>query len=153
MNNGLGDILYILVMIAALVFSIYKKAKSAEQGGSIMPEREVDDYPDEAFPSFDDWFDKKGTDRSKPVAEEVAQPMQPGKMQHKPLEYKKPDYQIIRKTDALKRPERITRITPRQVRKSLAKEDSNEQVSYWENEPLDLRDAIIYAEIIKRPTY
>ncbi len=153
MDNGLGDILYILVMVAALAFSIYKKAKGAGQDGSIMPEHEVEEYPGEAFPSFDDWFDKGKAEPKEKSTDNAVIPMQPGKIEHRPLEYKRPDYKTIKKSDALKRPERVTRITPRQIRKSLAKEEPTEQVSYWENEPLDLRNAIIYAEIIKRPNY
>jgi hypothetical protein len=153
--DSIGDILYILVMVGALIFSVIKKSRDAARNREVMPESEAEDYPQEAFPPFSEWLDDEVI--TKPTREfqyePEIEPMQAERLQHQKLQYKKPDYQSIRKSDSLKRPERITRITRKPVHKSLADEaDSYNDSSVWDGESFDLKRAIIYSEIIKRPT-
>jgi hypothetical protein len=155
MGDSLGDILYILVMIGALIFSVIKKSRNAGRNGEVVPEHEVEDYSDDTLPPFREWFDDEAI--KKPPREyqnePEIEPMQAEKLQHQKLQYKKPDYQSIKKSDSLRRPERITRITRKPVHKSLAEEtDSYDKDSVWDAENFDLKQAIIYSEIIKRPT-
>ncbi len=153
--DSIGDILYILVMIGALIFSVIKKSRGAARKGEVMPEHETEDYPQEAFPPFSEWLDDE-TMKKPPREyqnEPEIEPMQAEKLQHQKLQYKKPDYQSIKKSDSLKRPERITRITRKPVHKSLEEEtDSYDESPVWNGECFDLKKAIIYSEIIKRPT-
>lgn len=153
--DSLGDILYILVMIGALIFSVIRKSRGAARNGEVVPEHETEEYPQEAFPPFSEWLDDEAM--KKPPREyqnEVeVQPMQAERLQHQKLQYKKPDYHSIKKSDSLKRPERITRITRKPVHKSLAEEaNSYDESPVWNGEGFDLKRAIIYSEIIKRPT-
>lgn len=153
--DSLGDILYILVMVGALIFSVIKKSRDAARNRELVPEHETEEYPQEAFPPFSEWLDDEAM--KKPPREYQnetdVQPMQAEKLQHQKLQYKKPDYQSIKKSDSLKRPERITRITRKPVHKSLAEEaNSYDDSSVWNGENFDLKRAIIYSEIIKRPT-
>jgi hypothetical protein len=153
--DSLGDILYILVMVGALIFSVIKKSRDAARNRELVPEHETEEYPQEAFPPFSEWLDDEAM--KKPPREYQnetdVQPMQAEKLQHQKLQYKKPDYQSIQKSDSLKRPERITRITRKPVHESLAEEaNSYGDSSVWNGENFDLKRAIIYSEIIKRPT-
>lgn len=153
--DSLGDILYILVMIGALIFSVIRKSRNAARKGEVMPEYEVEEYPQEAFPPFSEWLDDEAIKKPQRDYQNEAeiQPMQAERLQHQKLQYKKPDYQSIKKSDSLKRPERITRITRKPVHKSLAEEaNSYGDSSVWNGESFDLKRAIIYSEIIKRPT-
>ena len=155
MGDSLGDILYILVMIGALIFSVIKKSRSAAHKGEVVPEYETEAYPQEELPPFSEWLDdeiiqKRPQEFQK---EPEIQPMQAEKLQHQKLQYKRPDYQSIKKSDSLKRPERITRITRKPVLKLLAEEENSyKDNSVWDDENFDLKRAIIYSEIIKRPT-
>jgi hypothetical protein len=153
--DSLGDILYILVMVGALIFSVIKKSRDAARNRELVPEHETEEYPQEAFPPFSEWLDDEAM--KKPPREYQnkvdVQPMQAETLQHQKLQYKKPDYQSIKKSDSLKRPERITRITRKPVHESLAEEaNSYGDSSVWNGENFDLKRAIIYSEIIKRPT-
>ncbi len=148
--DSLGDILYIIVMVVALVFSIYKKTKGSHQDGTLLPEREVGDPFDEVFPTGKRrWLDEETVE--KPV-KHPPKPLQKEKTEG--LGYQKIAFQRIQKSDALKRPERTTRITPRLTqKKSAVQKVESDQLFYWDEEPLDLQNAVIYAEIIKRPDY
>jgi hypothetical protein len=150
MGDGIGDIIYIIVMIAALVFSIYKKAKASKHDGDVMPEHQVGDSPTESFPSFKDWFNDDEEEPEEIVRPQIqtmeAVPLKPNR-----LNYKKPEYKGMQKSDSLKRPERVTRITKRTVHNSLNPGKIAETFTYWDDEQLDLQKAIIYSEIIKRP--
>lgn len=153
--DSLGDILYILVMIGALIFSVIKKSRGADRNGEVVPEHEAGEYPREAFPPLSEWFDDEAM-KKPPLEyqnEPEIEPMQAEKLQHQKLQYQKPDYQSIKKSDSLNRPQRITRITRKPVHNSLAEEtNSYNDSSVWDGESFDLKRAIIYSEIIKRPT-
>ena len=138
-----GDILYIIVMLAAVVISILKKAKGSGQGGTFSPEQEAGDPFDEVFPTGKGWLEEE----------------QPQKLPPKPVLVKEEalprartmriNYQKIQK-----RPERTTRIKSRIAQnRSRLEEPESESCSFWDREPLDLKTAVIYAEIIKRPDY
>ncbi|GAO29244.1 hypothetical protein JCM15548_11412 [Geofilum rubicundum JCM 15548] len=142
-------------MIGALIFSVIKKSRDAARKGEVVPDHDDEAYSDEAMPPFSEWFDDEAI-RKPPREyqnEPEIEPMQAEKLQHQKLQYKKPDYQSIKKSDSLRRPERITRITRKPVHKSLAEEaNSYDDASVWDAENFDLKRAIIYSEIIKRPT-
>ncbi len=153
--DSIGDILYILVMVGALIFSVIKKSRDAARNRELVPEHETEEYPQEAFPPFSEWLDDEAMKKPPREYQNEAdvQPMQTEKLQHQKLQYKKPDYQSIKKSDSLKRPERITRITRKPVHKSLAEEENSyDEPPVWNGESFDLKRAIIYSEIIKRPT-
>ncbi|ASB48813.1 hypothetical protein [Alkalitalea saponilacus] len=158
MGDALGDIVYILLMLGALIFSLYKKSKSAGQDGDFMPEHEVGESPGEAFPTFKDLFgdadeEEKVPAIGKKTPETEYATMQAEKLKPQKLEYKKPVYQSIQKRERIKKPERVSRIKQKISQMSLAtKEKAIDETSYWDDEEFDLKKAIIYSEIIKRPT-
>lgn len=147
----IGDVLYLIVMVVALVASIYKKTKSNTHGGTIIPEREVGDPFDEVFPTYNpQWHENEVTEeRPQKHPPEPKPALQPERIKYQRIEYNR-----IRKTDRIKRPERTTRLTSRMVkRKSTAEVIDKETEYFWDEKPLDLQNAIIYSEIIKRPDY
>jgi len=155
MGDSIGDILYLLMMVGALIFSVIRKSRSAEHKGDVIPEDEAETFPSEAFPPFNEWLEKEipQEETQEYQNKPEVQPMQAEKLQHKKLQYKRPQYQSIKTSDSLKRPERITRITRKPAHENLAENiNSYNYTSVWDNESLDLRKAIIYSEIIKRPT-
>ena len=150
MDSSIGDILYIVVMVIALVFSIYKKSKSGNQDGTIIPEREVSDPFDEVFPTFNqNWNeDRVPADMPvkhppKPVQQEIADRVR----------YQRIDFQRTNKSETSKRLERTSRLSRSSIQRKSTREPDSEQMYYWDEEPLDLQNAIIYTEIIKRPDY
>lgn len=150
MGDSIGDILYIVVMVAALVFSIYKKTKGGSQGGTIMPERQVGDPFDEVFPTFNPhWHDEKEI-----VEKPIKHPPKPVKPQEaERVKYQRIDFQRIKKSGKAKSLERTSRINVTSIQRKSTPEIESEQQFYWDEEPLDLQNAIIYSEIIKRPDY
>lgn len=149
-----GDILYILVMIGALVLSVLKKSRSKEQQGDGMPENEASPFPEEAFPPFGEWLEDERRPQAQPTntSEAIPQPMKAEKLEPQKLNYKKPDYQSIKRSDSLKRAEQITRITRRPETKILEDEDDSYNTSSWlKEERYDWRKAVIYSEVLKRP--
>ena len=151
MSDSIGDILYIVVMVVALIFSIYKKSRANSQDGTIVPEREVGDPFDEAFPTFN----RSLLEDEEPEERPLKHPPRPTQAtQPEKITYQKIAYQRLEKSGSLDRPERITRISPKSNhRKSIVQKVEDYQHFFWDDEPLDLRNAIIYAEIIKRPDY
>ena len=153
MENGIGNILYIILMVIVLALSMLKKAKSPGSEDTSMPEREVDESPGEAFPRFDDWFDKKEDVRQEPVKRPNIQPVPAKKLEYQPLEYKKIGYSLPSKRVPIKKRTVAKQNVMQTVRKSVTKEEPAELTTFWEREPIDLKRAIIYSEIIKRPNF
>lgn len=160
MGDSLGDIFYIIAMVAALVFSIIKKTRGTKQDGASVPQNEYTEVPHESFPTLNDWFDtpepspeeiKEETPVTRPTSN-----MQPEVMRPPKMAYNSSGYQRIKSRDNLKRPERVSRISSKIVSKNLAKEDDDSQTiasSGFNDEPFDLRRAIVYTEILKRPVF
>jgi hypothetical protein len=159
MGDSFGDIFYIIVMVAALVFSVIRKTKGTKQDGVPVPQDKYTDVPHESFPTSNDWFnDPKPSPveikEEKPIAKPTSN-MQPEIMRPPKMGYNSSGYQRIKNRNNLKRPKRVSRISSRIVSKNLAKEDDNSQMivsTGFRDEPFDLKRAIIYTEILKRPT-
>jgi hypothetical protein len=150
MDNSIGDILYIVVMVIALVFSIYKKTKGGNQDGTIIPEREVGDPFDEVFPTFNSNWDEEKTPVDIPVKHP---PKQIPTEQTDRVRYQRIDFQRTKKSETSKRLERTSRTSRSSIQRKSTREPESEQQYYWDEEPLNLQNAIIYAEVIKRPDY
>ena len=134
----IGDLLYVLIMVVALVFSVLKKAKGKEQRPA--PSHEVEDTLSEVFPSLKQiWEEQKVPEY--PITKTFSPPVQhQKKIIDKGIRIK--DRKII--TSGLKK---------RDTHKILLDEDENNGISYWNKEPIDLQKAVIYSEILKRPDY
>jgi hypothetical protein len=160
MGDSFGDIIYIIVMVAALVFSIIRKAKGTKQDGMSVPHDEYTDVPHESFPTSSDWFNdpessSEKINEEKPIDKPKSN-MQPEVMRPPKMGYNSSGYQRIKNRDNRKRPERVSRISSKIVSKNLAKEDVHSQTiapTSFNDEPFDLREAIVYTEILKRPAF
>ena len=165
MGDSFGDILPIIAMVVALVFSIIKKNRGTKEDDTSLPESEYTEVPHESFPTLNDWFDSSESSPEETSPEEIKEEkpvtrptsnMQPEVMRPPKMEYNSSGYQRIKKRDNLKKPERVSRISSKIVSKTLAKEDDDSQPidsTGFNNEPFDLRRAIIYTEILKRPVF
>jgi hypothetical protein len=150
MDNSIGDILYIVVMVAALIFSIYKKSKAQNQDGTVRPEEEVGDPLDEVFPTFTMPKPKP----AEPIERPVKQPPRLIQTEAVPrIRTSRTDFHKIKTRGDSKRLERSQRLTTHTSPRKSTQEPELEQHYYWEEEPVDLQRAIIYAEVIKRPDY
>ena len=139
----IGDLLYVLIMVVALVFSVLKKAKGKEQRGTVTPDHEVDDSLSEIFPTLKQiWEEQKVPEypiTPTPFSSYVNQ---------------KENREKIKKRIRIKDRKTITSsLKKRTAQKVFLDEDENEGISYWNKEPIDLRKAVIYSEILKRPDY
>jgi hypothetical protein len=132
--DDIGNILYILVMLAALIFSAYKKQKKAKR-----PMQMPDDHPqqegepmveEDVFEELRELF-QQPKPKARPVVQEVK------------VEKKEVPLHMQRKEEP-KKP-------------NLPKEEPVELISVedesseFDKEQIDLRQAVIYSEILKRP--
>lgn len=151
--DSLGDILYLLIMVGVVIFGVIKKSKTSG-GGEIMPEDEVDDYPSEAFPPLSKWLEEQLDPKPKPeiVTKPRVAPVMQKEREPAVSHFKKPYKPAPRK------PYQSLEDTPRIQRKIATKESFiEEEPEYgtsflWEDEQFDLRKAVIYSEILKRPS-
>ncbi|MGQ1945824.1 hypothetical protein ACT3CD_01815 [Geofilum sp. OHC36d9] len=160
MGDSFGDIFYIIAMVGALVFSIIRKTRGTKQDGTSVPQSEYTEVPQEAFPTLSDWFDTpepspEEVKEEKPITIPTSS-MQPEVMRPPKMVYNSSGYQRIKSRDNRKRPERVSRISSKIVSKNLVKEDDDSQTiasTGFDDEPIDLRKAIVYTEILKRPVF
>ncbi|MDG5799551.1 hypothetical protein QA597_04150 [Marinilabiliaceae bacterium ANBcel2] len=145
--DSLGDILYLLIMVAVLVISVIKKPKSDED--VVVPESENDE-----FPPFDDWLDQP-KEKNKKKDSDSSERMEPEKMKPEKLEYKRPEYKNITKQKSFKQRDRNPSIMRHPSRKKslVTEDDITAKSDLWDSEEIDLKKAVIYSEIIKRPDF
>ncbi len=148
MGDSIGDILYIIVMIIAVVLSIYKKAKGNNQGGPLLPEDEVNEPYEEVFPTYNP---RNWSQKAEQTEQHQKQP--PGKVMPAPAKSQRIDFQRTKVNMERKRIERTSRISKRTIHRKTYQEQVTEQGYYWDENPMDLKNAVIYAEIIKRPDF
>lgn len=132
--DDIGNILYILAMLAALIFSAYKKQKQAKKPMQMpdehtQPENETmveEDVFDELRELFQKPKPQQAVPEPKPVKDEV------------PLHMQK------------KEAPRKSSMSKQEPVKLVAQEDEYEETEF-DREQIDLRQAVIYSEILKRP--
>lgn len=135
-----GDLLYVLIMVAVAVFSIVKKSRGRKEHDVLTPEFEADASPEEVFPPGTFWEGKV-----KPL---IRPPDNKEKKVHR-SGFKRIDFNKKR----IKNRTITSGLKKRQAPKILLEEDEQVNFSYWDEEPIDLRKAVIYNEILKRPDY
>ena len=141
MKEGLGDILYFLAMIAFFVISSIAKSKKAKKNAAPAPEAEPENYPDgteatdedHRFPWLDDIFNDE--EEKETLQEETPTPPVFESLSEK-------HYQSTKKENTPKK---------REIFQYSEVEDSGSAGSYWDEEEFDLRRAVIFSEILKRP--
>jgi hypothetical protein len=155
MDKAPGDIIYIIVMLAIFIFSALKKKKRVNEDEIPVPEREVENPMEEVLSPFEDILrDDEGKKK-----EDVAVTTSSSENRQKNLRgtpFVKKDYVFTSNTlpgDA--RRQRKNRASGRQsFFKSEKKEFFEEEEPYREEEEwFDLRKAVVFSEILKRPDY
>ncbi|MBR8536586.1 hypothetical protein KDU71_13510 [Carboxylicivirga sediminis] len=133
--DDIGNILYILAMLAALVFSAFKKQKQAKKQ---MP------APDEQAPTYHPMDEED-------IVSELKELFQKPKIETpKPAVVKSPEKNQATAFRTFKKEVKKTAPTPPPAPVILEVEEL-EEVSYFDKEQIDLRQAVIYSEILKRP--
>ncbi|MGQ1787313.1 MULTISPECIES: hypothetical protein [unclassified Saccharicrinis] len=134
-----GDLLYIVFAIIGIVYSLMKKnSRKAEQATPpIMSEDEEGETFDEPIPGLEkELSDEPGIEQPKPVF------VQEHAMQREPDRAMEEKKRQMEKT--------FTRIKSTQLKPEIKEEE-------WQKEPegidFDLRKAVVYSEILKRPEY
>ncbi|MCG8580430.1 MAG: hypothetical protein MI866_10960 [Bacteroidales bacterium] len=134
--DDIGNILYILAMLAALIFSAYKKQKQAKKPMQ-APDEPV--QPDTEAMGEEDVFEelRELFQNPKPKPQPVVE--QPEKIKKEvPLHMQKKEEP--KKNDV-----------PKHKPVELISIDEEEESSGFNKEQIDLRQAVIYSEILKRP--
>lgn len=159
--DGIGEIIYIIIMLVIFIFSALKR-KKPERNDMPMPEDQESRSPfDEVFSPFKEIFEDEEPVPQKspqqPIAEE--QPVPPGKQIRdlKDAPFVKEDYVFTANTSpADARRQRKNRAPGRQEKlkseeiDALKTEEDGRAVNHdW----FKLREAVIYSEILKRPDY
>ncbi len=134
--DNFGDILYILAMIAAFVYSVYKKQKKAKNN--------VPTPQDANQPQYNDT--KEGD-----ILEELKELLQQKEKKHSqpPVEKKAP--LVVPLHMQAKRNVKKTVTLPKQNFMEDNPIEAEEIGIEFDKEQIDLRQAVIYSEILKRP--
>ena len=134
-----GDLLYILLMVVAVAFSLIKKAKK-QHHESPFPDFKTINLPEEIFPP--------GMFREeKPKV--LTQPPENKDNSVNRLNFRKMDYG----NRGQKQRTITSELKKRQETKIFLEEEKQIMSSYWEKEQFDLQNAVIYSEILRRPEY
>ncbi len=142
MKEGLGDILYFLAMIAFFVISAISKSKKAKK--KVVPPPKPFDHPampkkgagNSGFPWLDEIFEEESEDI---VTETVQEPEPVNEEVIIEVENDQKAKNIIKKQ--------------KQPFDHYDVKDSDQEGSYWDEEEFDLRKAVIFSEILKRPEF
>ena len=148
--NDLGDYIYIVVMIIAVVVSIIKKNKSQQRVPSAPRQDAADDEQDpDVLAEFRDLFrdsdrDAKTLDTESDEEEELPKE-QVAVTAQAPRTFIREDY-FTYDAPSQAKPERGI------ITAAMEVEEEDEGRLVFDKE-MDIRQAIIYAEILKRPAY
>ncbi len=139
MKDGFGDILYLLAMVAFFVFSAVMKSRKAKKKLLSQPEPvSQDSYGHEredALEDFDDFFNT--TENNIGAVKEEEKRVEKVFVTEPPT----------RRFDSIYK----TRID-RKIEPAFSSDyDIHETVSFWDEEEFDLKKAVIFSEILKRP--
>ena len=133
--DDFGDILYILAMLAALVFSAIKKSKQSKK----RPAAPVETQPDPFDPMEED----------EPIIQDLRDLFKPKPVKSQPV----PEVSKIKTEQAKPFQKESLSQTPKRSTKTLDIIDIDEttEANDFLEDGIDLRQAVIYSEILKRP--
>jgi len=154
--DGIGEIIYIIIMVAIFIFSALRKKKPKQDEMPVPENRESDNPFDEVLSPFKEIFgdDDTASQEQKPQTEPAKADRQEKNLKDAP--FVKEDYVFTSRTspqDA--RRQRKNQAPGRQEKlKSEESENSREKKAQQNmNSWFNLREAVIYSEILKRPDY
>jgi hypothetical protein len=139
--EGIGDILYLLAMLAFFVFSAVMKSRKKKQAPSAYPTDEYTEKPnqeDDVLQELRDLFQPKSPTPAPSVREIPVQPV-------------RQEAKTTIPSPSLKRT--LKTIIPTEKRNVTIQIEEKEDGSYWDQEEFDLQKAIVFSEILKRPDY
>ncbi|WP_462318966.1 hypothetical protein [Marinilabilia sp.] len=153
MDDIFGEIIYIIIMLAIFIFSALKKKKGRE-GESAEPEREVENPMDEVFSPFKEIFGDDDEEEYKPQPAPVKNEREGKNLKDAP--FVKEDYVFTSNTAPGDARRQRKNKTP--GRQTILKSEESLPNEYEETDAglhdwFDLRKAVIYSEVLKRPDY
>jgi hypothetical protein len=158
MDGIVGEVIYIVIMLVIFIFSALK-SKKGKRGDTPVPERDSDNPMDEVFSPFKDIFDDKEetSDREEPERAPRSEPAYAtsGRKDLKDAPFVKEDYVFTANTSPGDSRRQRKNKTPGQQKDLQSESDlayadkTGSELAEW----FDLRQAVIYSEILKRPDY
>ncbi len=154
MKDGLGDILYLVAMAALFIFSSIMKSRKAKKNLPPQPVPEKfdpwEDEEEDTTPTFEDIF------RTQPTTN-IPEPAPVPVVAEGRRDIVKEREMITKQMFSTQQP---AAMGPDSEKKQMFKEDSFEYSevdgthdtdSYWDHEEFDLKKAVVFSEILKRP--
>lgn len=162
MDDIFGEIFYIIILLVIFIFSAFKKKKPQEDDMSV-PGGEAENPMDEVFSPFKDVFgdedeEEEEKEEAKKSREAAGTPVKGssgrGRKNLEGAPFVKEDYVFTSETSpGDKRRQRKNQAPGRQT--SLRSEQDQPE-EHWSDrgvEWFDLKQAVIFSEILKRPDY
>ncbi len=154
MKDGLGDILYLVAMAALFIFSSIMKSRKAKKNLPPQPAPEKfdpwEDEEEDTTPTFEDIF------RTQPTTN-IPEPTPAPVVAKSRTDLVKEREEITRQMFAAQQPVASDqRKQPADVAVGSGFEYSevdgtHDTDSYWDYEEFDLKKAVVFSEILKRP--
>jgi hypothetical protein len=153
--ENIGDYIYLILIVAAALISFLKKGNAEKQGPPTSPTRKVPHEMDEAFPDFRELMreadyrdeeDDEETETYAPVAREAVK-KEPVKAPEPFINVPTLENMVYKPLIESKQYESIKQTKNPDFQFDTDTSDGNENYDF------NLRQAIIYSEILKRPTY
>lgn len=158
--DGIGEIIYIIIMVAIFIFSALRKKKPQQDDMPVPEDRESGNPFDEVLSPFKEIFgdDDSGSqqqNQQQPQTEPAAVDRQEKNLKDAP--FVKEDYVFTSRTspqDARRQrknqaPGRQENLKSQESHSREEEEEAQQNINNWFN----LRDAVIHSEILKRPDY
>lgn len=138
--KNFGDYIYIIVMVIAVVASLLKNKARQRTNAPQQPE---DD--DNELPTFDNWLNEARDERAQSTSLDEEESLEAEVATPKPSPFIRSDYFTY---DAPDQAKPVRNLPTHQM--ELVEEDEGR---FAIDPDLDIREAVIYAEILKRPQY
>ena len=152
MKDGLSDILYLVAMAAFFIFSSIMKSRKAKKNLPPQPAPEKfdpwEDEEEDTTPTFEDIFRTQSTTKVPEPVPVVAESRS---------DIVKEREKITRHMFSMQQPEAMgpdnqKKLKIREDTFEYSKVDDTHEVdSFWDYEEFDLKKAVIFSEILKRP--
>ncbi len=158
--DGIGEIIYIIIMVAIFIFSALRKKKPREEDMPVPEDHQSENPFDEVFSPFKEIF---GDDERAPKKETQQQPQTEPEIVNrnekklKDAPFIKEDYvftsrtspQDVRRQRRSQTPGWQDKLKFQESEIFRKEEEEQKNINSWFN----LREAVIYSEILKRPDY
>ena len=159
MDDVIGGIVYIVIMLAIFIFSAFRKKKEGSENMPAPEEGGRENPMDEVFQPFKDVFEDEAEgpskDEEEPVAKHSARDQR--EEDRKSLDgapFVKDDYVFTSETSpGDKRRQRMNQKPGQQTSLKSEQNQPEQQRAVGPPDWFDLQKAVIFSEILKRPDY